>query len=681
MSFMSAGRTQKKPLTTVATKKTTETSTPEGLLRRVFPPMLAMLADGPPSNESGWVYELKYDGFRAVIAIAAGRLAVWSRNELDLSRRFPRVAAVLAKLRAGEVVLDGEIVALDEQGTPRIQPVQQGAREMAFVFDLLWRGGEALRRRSYDERRAILEQVLRGAPAGVRLAERLEGPGAKALARAAAEGGEGIIAKKRTSIYDGRRSKEWLKIKAINEQELVVVGWNPSTHSSKEIGSLHLAVNEGGELRYAGKVGTGFTYKQRVWWKDVLSQDVVPKPPVQDTPREKVATWVKPRYVVQVKFTEWTSDNRLRHPSLLGIREDKGVDEVVRERPVSNEGRCVSAGGKQPKVSSPASPARVVHAPARKGNKKGAEAAPHPDPLPEGLPEGEGDATARAPATSATRRTTSPRPTTKALAKTKAETTSKVAMTTTVTLTHPQRGLCPKDQLTKQDVADYYEAVAEPMIRALRDRPLSLEHWNQGIAGPSWFHQHLGTEAPPWVTTIATPMRTSGRTVKHLVVDSPASLRWLAPMSVLTVHMWASHAGSLNEADWIVFDLDPAKGKGIEQAIEAAIVMRGLLEHLELPSFPKTSGKRGIHVFVPLAPGYSHEEANAFACSIAVALTREEPWMTVERGLAQRRGRLYLDCMQNAYGTTVVAPYSPRAIDGAPVSAPLKWEEVTRKPH
>ena len=628
--------------------------------------MLATLADGPPSHESGWVYELKYDGFRAVIAIAAGRLAMWSRNELDLSTRFPRMAAALAKLRVGEVVLDGEIVALDEKGTPRFQLLQQSAREMVFVFDILWRDGEDLRRRSYDERRAILEQVLRHPPAGVRLAERLDGPGTEALARAAAAGGEGIIAKKRTSIYEGRRSKEWLKIKAIREQELVVVGWNPSTHSSKEIGSLHLAVNDGGALRYAGKVGTGLTYKQRVWWKDVLSRDVVPAPLVKDAPREKVATWVKPRYVVQVRFTEWTSDNRLRHPSLLGIREDKGVDEVVRERPVSSGGRGVTAGGKQgtasekkQKVLSPMSAARVMNASLRKEAE-----APHPDPLP----EGEGGATARAPGNIPVRRTTSDRPITKA-----------VATTTTVILTHPERVLYPKDKLTKQDLADYYEAVAEPMIRALRDRPLALEHWNQGIAAPSWFHQHLGKEAPPWVTTIAAPTRTSGRTVKHLVVDSPASLRWLAQMSVLTVHMWASHAGSLNEPDWIVFDLDPAKGKGIEQAIEAAIVMRGLLEHLELPSFPKTSGKRGIHIFVPLAPGYSHEEANAFACSIAAALTREVPWMTVERALDQRRGRLYLDCMQNAYGKTVVAPYSPRAIDGAPVSAPLKWEEVTRK--
>jgi bifunctional non-homologous end joining protein LigD len=616
--------------------------TPEELLKRLYPPMLATLAEGPPQNESGWVYELKYDGFRALCAISGGRLAMWSRNQIDLSDRFPRIATAMAGLKEAEVVLDGEIVALDATGTPRFQLLQQSAREMIFVFDILWRDGEDLRRRTYDERRAILEEVLRRAPAGVRLAERLDGPGAKALARAAADGWEGIIAKRRTSVYESRRSKEWLKVKAVCEQELIVVGWNPSTHSSKEIGSLHLAVNGEGGLHYAGKVGTGLTYKERVWWKDVLSRDVVPASPASDAPREKAATWVKPRYVVQVSFTEWTEDNRLRHPSLLGIREDKGVDEVVRERAVPAGSRATR--GERGTVKRETAAAPVPKGTARKG--------------------------AASQKTAAADRSSSASP---------ARNVAAAAQPATVTLTHPERILYPKDKLTKQDLAGYYDAVAEPMMRALRDRPLALEHWNQGIAAPSWFHQHLGKEAPSWVTTVATETRTSAKTVKHLVVDSRASLRWLAQMSVLTVHMWASHAGSLNEADWVVFDLDPAKGKGIEQAIDAAIIMRGLLEHLELPSFPKTSGKRGIHVFVPLVPGYSHEEANAFACSIGGAVAREVPWMTMERSLDQRRGRLYLDCMQNAYGKTVVAPYSPRAIDGAPVSAPLRWEEVTKK--
>jgi bifunctional non-homologous end joining protein LigD len=317
---------------------------------------------------------------------------------------------------------------------------------------------------------------------------------------------------------------------------------------------------------------------------------------VKDAPRTRNATWVKPRLVGQVAFTEWTSDHRLRHPSFLGLRDDKAPEEVVREKP------------------------------------------------------------------------------TKTTSKKKASAASKVV------LTNPDRVLYPRDGITKQDLADYYDAVAEPMLRALKDRPLSLEHWNQGIEKPSWYQQGLGKEAPSWLRLAETPTRTTKhKSVKHLVVDSRESLRWLAQMSVLTIHMWASREESLNEPDWLVFDLDPAKGKGIEQAIDAAIVMRKLLENLEIPSVPKTSGKRGIHVFVPLASGYTHEDANEFACSLAEAVTKRVPEMTVERSLSQRKGRLYLDCMQNAYAKSMVAPYSPRAISGAPVSAPLKWSEVTKK--
>jgi bifunctional non-homologous end joining protein LigD len=581
---------------------------PEALLRKVFPPMLATLTTAPPRDGKEWIYELKYDGFRAVTAISGGELAMWSRNEIDLAPRFPKVAEALRKLKVPEVVLDGEIVALDDEGRPRFQLLQQGSRTLIVVFDILWLDGHDLRKLPYLDRRELLERTLRRPPALVRVSEQLEMTGDKALLHAAEHGLEGVIAKRKTSSYDGRRSKEWLKIKAVNEQELIVIGWNPSTHSSKEIGSLHLAVmGDDGALRYAGKVGTGFSYNQRVWWKETLAKDVVPAAPAKDAPRERAATWVKPRHVVQVAFTEWTGDNRLRHPSFLGMRDDKSPKEVVREKPE-----------------------------------------PEPQPEPEkprkrsGLGSGAGSGS--------------------------------------VKLTHPDRVLYPKDKITKKDIADYYAAVAEAMIATLRDRPLALEHWNQGIAAPSWFHQNVGKEAPPWVTTIDTPTRASKRaTVRHLVVDKAETLQWLAQMSVLTMHMWSSRGASLNEPDWLVFDLDPAKGKGIAQAIDAAIVMRGLLENLGVPSVPKTSGKRGIHVFVPLVAGYSHEQAADFACAIAGAVSAEVPYMTVERSIEKRRGRLYLDCMQNGYGKTMVAPYSLRAIDGAPVSAPLKWEEITKK--
>jgi len=293
--------------------------TPEQLLRKVFPPMLATLVDAPPPDEANWVYEMKYDGFRAIVAIVDGRIAMWSRNKLDLISRFPVIADAVRKIKLPEVVLDGEIVALDDQGSPRFQLLQQGQqRELVFFFDILWLDGRDLRQQTYEQRRSALEKALRRPPARVRIAEQLAMPGKQALKHAKDGGYEGIIAKKKTSWYEGRRSKDWLKIKVLNEQELIIVGWNPSTHSSKEIGSLHLAVKgDDGQLHYAGKVGTGFSARQRVWFKEELSKDVVPQSPAADAPRVKVATWVRPRFVGQVAFTEWTGDNRLRHPSFL----------------------------------------------------------------------------------------------------------------------------------------------------------------------------------------------------------------------------------------------------------------------------------------------------------------------------------------------------------------------------
>ena len=560
--------------------------TPRQLLKRVFPPMLATLAESVPKDEENWTYELKYDGFRAVVGIVDGEVAMLSRNELDLAPRFPGTYKALHKIKAKQVVLDSEVVVLDDRGAPRFQLLQQGGNEQLFVFDILWLDGHDLRRLPYVERRELLEKFLAKPPKGIAVARQLAMKGEEALKHAASGEWEGIIAKRKTSVYEPRRSKEWLKIKTMNQQEFVIVGWQPSSATDRDIGSLHLAVNEKGTLRYAGKVGTGFSAKMRTWLRSELAKDAVDKPMVKDAPRTGVrdTTWVKPRLVGQVAFSEWTGDHRLRHPSFLGLRDDKAVKEVVEEKPVK------------------------------------------------------------------------------------------------VTLTNPQRVLYPRDNITKADVAAYYEAMAEPMLRTLRDRPLALEHWNQGIDKPSWFHQNIGREGPEWLTVIETPTRVASRkTVKHLVADSADALRWLAQMSVLTVHMWSSRGESLEQPDWILFDLDPAKGKGIEQAIEAAGVMRRLLENLELPSVPKTSGKRGIHVFVPLASGYSHENAVDFACTLAEAVTKKVPGMTVERSIAGRRGRLYLDCLQNGYGKTVVAPYSLRAIDGAPVSAPLKWSEITKK--
>jgi bifunctional non-homologous end joining protein LigD len=600
---------------------------PEAILQKVFPPMLATLASEPPRDESQWVFELKYDGFRAVSAIVDGEVAMWSRNSLDLRPRFASIATSLEKVKADEAVIDGEVVALDPSGAAKFQLLQrsEGASLVYFVFDILWLNGHDLRKLPLYERRELLQKLLARAPRNIRISEQMTADAATALAAAAKAGQEGLIGKLRDSKYESRRSKGWIKLKATSSQEMAIIGFTPSSASPSDIGALLLGVNDGGNMRFAGKVGTGFSAKLRSELKKKLSADKVAQSPATDAPRLRDATWVQPKYVAQVVFTEWTSDGKLRHPSFVGMRDDKSASEVVRERPDTPE---------QPMKTS-----------AKKSSAKKASA----------------------------RKASTP-----AVRSSKASGRAVETATKEVQLTNPDRLLYPRDGITKQDVADYFQAVSAAMIHTLRDRPLALEHWNQGIDKPSWFRQDA-KDAPEWATIIETPTRTTDKSVEHLVVDRPETLRWLAQRSALTLHMWSSRGASLELPDWLVFDLDPAKGKGIEQAIDTALVLRRLFEEMEIPSVPKTSGKRGIHLFIPLAPGHTHEEAADFACRIGGAVAAELPYATMERSIAARKGRLYLDCLQNGYGKTLVAPYSLRAIDGAPVSAPLKWSEINKK--
>jgi bifunctional non-homologous end joining protein LigD len=365
---------------------------------------------------------------------------------------------------------------------------------------------------------------------------------------------------------------------------VAIVGYVPLAKAHDQVGALLVAVADGKRLRYAGKVGTGFSAAVR---RDLLAElepDRVEAARFDDAPRLD-AVWVEPRLVAQVRFTEWTGDDKLRHPSFQGLRPDRAPLDCVRERP---------------------------------------------------------DREPRAP---------------------------------DIVLTNPDRLVYPDDGVTKRMVADYFAAVAEPMLRALADRPLALERWPKGVGQPSWYQQNIGAEAAPWMTLVETPTRT--RTVRHLVADRDETLLWMAQMSVLTIHMWSSRRGHLDSPDWVIFDFDPADGRGIEQAIGPAQALRRLTERLGVLTVVKTSGKRGLHVLVPLAPGYHHEEAAEWADRVADRLVAELPEVTTERAKAARHGRLYLDCLQNGYGKTIVAPYSPRGVPGAPVSTPLSWDEVT----
>lgn len=573
---------------------------PEQLLAPLFPPMLAQLAEAPPRPDGDWSYELKYDGFRALCAVSNGRMAMLSRNALDLAGRFPHIARALERLVVGSAVLDGEIAVLDPHGAPRFELLQKGhdADAILFAFDLLHLDGDDLRKRPLEERRDLLASVLANPPHSLSVARVLDEKGRSAVDEASALGWEGVIAKKVGSRWDNGRSPCWKKIKVLTAQEVAVVGFTRTTTGADAIGSLLLAVHDEQGFRFAGKVGTGFTSRQRAELFRLLAPDQIKKPAVRDAPRVKAYHWTTPRHVAQVRFTEWTADGRLRHPSFLGLRDDKKPEECVREEPANAAAAATRAEAPPPRT------------------------------------------------------------------------------TVEVKLTNPDRLYWPRDGLTKSDLAAYYEAVSEPLLRALADRPLALEHWPKGIDEPSWYQQNIGNEAEPWMRLVQTPTRTSKRDVRHLIADRPETLRWLAQMSVLTIHMWSSRAQSLTQPDWVIFDLDPADGRGFDQTIEPALALRTLLEALSIPSVPKTSGKRGLHVLVPLKAGHTHEDAVAFALEIGAAVAKVLPGVTLERARAKRNGRLYLDCLQNGYGKTVVAPYTPRGIDGASVSAPLRWSEI-----
>ncbi|HYY51894.1 MAG TPA: DNA ligase D [Myxococcales bacterium] len=592
---------------------------PDAILPGYLPPMLATLVDAVPAGE--WHAEVKYDGYRALTALSNGRVAMWTRNALDLSERFPRIARAVGRIVVGDAVIDGEVCVLDPQGVPRFELIQQGRADEAvlFAFDLLRLDGDDLRGRPLEERRDLLRSVLSNAPPEVRVAEDVPGPIDEALEAMRERGLEGLILKARRSIYEKGRSREWLKLKAQATQELAIVGWTPGKgNASGSLGALLLAVADGkGGYEFAGKVGTGFSSKQRTELKKQLAADERQSAPARDAPRLRDAHWVEPRLVAQVRFTEWTHDGKLRHPAFQGLRADKKPEECVREKP--------AALPQAPKQRTEAAKQKTE---APKQKTEAAKKAPPPAAQPEQK------------------------------------------------LTNPDRLLYPKDRITKADVAAYYEAVSPALLAAIEGRPLTLVHWNQGIEKASWFQQDVGAMAEDWMHTVETPARTKKGAVRHLVADSPRALRWLAQNSVLEIHAWHSRAQSLTQPDWVVFDLDPAEGETIEQALEVAQLLHGMFERLGLPSIPKTTGKRGLHIFVPLAKGHTYEDAESFALQVGNTVAKQLKNVTLERSMAARRGRLYFDCMQNAYGKTVVAAYSLRGAPGAPVSTPLRWTEV-----
>lgn len=623
-------------------------STIPGAKKAKFPagiePQLATLVDDVPRGAE-WVHEIKYDGYRALCEVQGGEARLITRHGKDWTDRFGPVAPEAAKLPVREAILDGEAVVLEPNGTTSFQALQNALSEgreddlVYFAFDLLYLDGYDLRGATLADRKEALTRLLEGRGGAVRLGDHISGDGTEFYRHACNFALEGIISKRADLPYHSGRSKDWLKVKCLKRQEFVIVGFTDPEGSRVGLGALLLAVNQGKELVYAGKVGTGFNDKLLRDLRKRLDKLEVDKPAFRNAPRGAEARrshWVKPELVGEVAFTEWTREGILRHPTFQGLREDKSPREVVREDPQAPPPEAhVKAEAKRPAAQEARKMATVKSLP--KGSK------PALRPAPE--------------AVSVTPQSRSKK---------------KEAEIEGVRFTNAEKVLYPEQGVTKGELALYYARIADWILPHLKDRPLTLVRCPEGRAKQCFYQKHISETVPAAVKRIDV-----GDPEPYGVVSDLEGLLSLVQMGVLELHIWGSHKDRIEQPDYIVFDLDPDEGLDWERVVEGALTVREFLEGLGLRTFLKTTGGKGLHVVLPIARKDGWDEVKAFTKAISETLVAAHPdRYTSKLPKASRKGKVFIDYLRNGRGATSICAYSTRARPDAPVSAPLFWEEL-----
>ncbi len=605
-----------------------------GALPATIAPQLATLVSAVPTG-ADWLHEIKFDGYRMLARLEKGRVRWLSRNGRDWSDRFAPLALPVQSLPAKSALLDGEVVALRPDGTTSFHELQKALSEgrpdtlTYYAFDLLHLDGSDLRPCALEERKEVLRLLLHGvaSDAPLRYSDHISSEGSSFYREACRAALEGIICKRRDLPYTSGRTRDWVKVKCGHEQEFVVVGFTKPSGSRVGLGALVLGVYEDEGLRYAGRVGTGLDRAMLLALRKKLQPLIVPDPPFESLPpaaARRGVSWVRPEVVVEVGFTEWTADGSLRHPTLKGVREDKPAREIVREEP-----------------DSPPSP--------RKKARRGAAAR-----------------TPRAASkTGAATRGRSSR----------ASSDTEATDVAGIAISHPDRDLYPDEGITKLELARFYESIAPRILPHLADRPLSVVRCPQGSGKQCFFQKHTHGHFPDAVKSVA--VKESKASAHYLMVDSVEGLVALVQMGVLELHPWGSRADRIENPDRLFFDLDPAPDVPWERVVEAALLLRELLERLELLSFLKTTGGKGLHVVVPLTRKHDWDAVKGFSHEIAIQMSQAAPELYVATASkAVRKGKIFIDYLRNGRGSTAVAPYSTRAKPGAPVSTPVAWKEL-----
>jgi bifunctional non-homologous end joining protein LigD len=616
---------------------------PKEGLPTFIPPQLATQSTTPPTDK-GWLHELKLDGYRIQARKNGKSLELLTRTGLDWTYRVRPLAAEIAALPCESCLLDGEVVVLAEDGNTNFADLQAAFQDGAknhltyFVFDLLHLNGRSLRGLPLVERKAILATLLEGASEDVRISEHLETSGEVMFHRACELHAEGIISKRVSGRYTSGRTSDWLKLKCVHEQEFVVGGFTlPSKGNAglHAIGSLLLGYyDDAGKLIYAGRTGTGFTSKTHSLIRTQLEGLRQAANPFHNPPAEarKGAIWVEPTLVAQVNFATWTADNLLRQASFKGMREDKPAIEVRREEPSMKPRAGKSASHSVESGLAAKALAKAAPAPAKAASKKVvAEKAEVYKPL-EKPP---------------------------------------------VRLTHPDKIVDPDSMLTKQQLADYYWAVAEEMLPHISGRPLSLVRCPEGSTKPCFYQKHVNQMLPPGISAIDVPDKKTGKLEPYITLSTAEALAGLAQMGVLEVHPWGSQNDDLEHPDRIIIDLDPDTAISWSTLSDAAAQVRQELKKIGLESFLKSTGGKGLHVVAPIEPENDWTVIKQFAHAFVLSLEKVNSQLYLTKMTkAARVGKIYLDYLRNERGATAVAAFSPRARAGAPVSVPLEWSEL-----
>jgi bifunctional non-homologous end joining protein LigD len=569
-----------------------------------YRPMLASVDTGVPHGD-GWTFEVKFDGYRALAYLRGGECRLVSRNDNDLTGRFPELARALVKaVRSPNAVVDGEVCRIDPSGRTSFSELQQGTGPLVYyAFDLLELDGEPLVELPLRERKERLRTLLDGRVKNVAFSEGFD-DGDTLFQVAKEQDFEGVIAKRLASTYKvGRRTRDWLKIKTENTDEFVVVGYTRGAgRRAGTFGSLVLAVNEGNELRYVGNVGTGFDdaeIRRLLQLLKPLHRETSPFVVVPKMPRVRKGDvqWVEPRLVAQVRYGEWTHDGHLRHPAYQGIREDKEAAEVTAPQPIED----------------------VI----RKGKRE-------------------------------------------------------------LRLSNLDKPFWPEEGITKGDLLRYYRTVAPVLLPHLKDRPFTMRRYPDGAYGQAFFQKDAPKHMPDWIPTFhaLVSARDSARTKKWIdfpLVNDELALLWMVNMGCIDMNAWYSRVDKPDRPDFVLFDLDPTPEVPWRQTVEVALILRELLDALELESFPKTSGGTGFHVLVPLDRRSTYDDSRQVAEIVAGAIPRAHPKLATTEGSKARRRGVLIDSNQNGEGKTIASAYSVRPKPNTPVSTPLRWDEVDDK--